>query len=152
MWQSPKRPDLGWGRPIAAVLMGILLPALPAALFLWGLDADIRDIDGAMLRGAWFIAACLMATPLVSWIAVPVATPLVRVAARRGWAGPASLIALALIIGLPLAHVVLNGDLTREAPEMIPVLAMTFSIQALVGWIILRGGADSVVADSITLR
>lgn len=142
MWQSRKRPDLGWGRPIAAVLAGVFLPAIPAGLLLWVLDADIGAIYGGVLRLCWYVAACLMATPLVAWIAVPVATPLARLAARIGWAGPVSLIALAVLIGLPLAHIVLNGDLTSEAPEMIPVLALTFSIQALTGWIILRGGTE----------
>jgi hypothetical protein len=122
---------------------------IPAALVLWWLQLDVQAVTesaNAALRFVWFVAACLMATPLVSWIAVPIAVPVVRIAARRGWASPASMVTLALIIGLPVAHFVLNGDLTREAPEMIPYLAVGLAIQALCCWLFLRGGQISVKA------
>jgi len=68
MLRSPPRPTLGWGRPIAAVLAGVIVPAIPA------------------------------------------------------WAGPLSLVGISVGLGLPIAHIFLNGDLTTEAPEMIPFL------------------------------
>lgn len=143
MWRSAPRPTLGWGRPIVAVSSGLILPAIPAAVVLWWLNLDVQFVTetaNAGLRFIWFVAACLMATPVVAWLAVPIAVPLVRMAAIRGWAGPASLIGLSLVVGLTVAHFVLNGDLTDEAPEMIPYLAVTLGLQALCGWIILRGG------------
>jgi len=90
------------------------------------------------------MAACLTASPLFVWVAMPVAVPAVLLAGRFGWAGPLSLVAISVGLGLPIAHFFLNGDLTSEAPEMIPFLVSAFAIQAICGWVILRGPKNKV--------
>ncbi|MEL6641939.1 MAG: hypothetical protein AAFP98_11615 [Pseudomonadota bacterium] len=151
MLKSTARPDLGWGRPILAALAAIVVPAVPAFFVVWGSDTGFREIMGSSdlsTRAVWLVAACLMAAPLVAWIAVPISAPLARIAARRGWAGPGSMVVLSWAIGLPLAHIVFNGDLTSEAPEVIPFLALALAIQALCGWLVLRQWRPAPVVDS----
>ena len=152
MFKSHPRPNFGWGRAILAALVAVIAPAIPAFFLVWGSDTGFREIMGSGDLGSrtlWLVAACLMAAPLVAWIAVPIAAPLARIAARRGWAGPGSLVGMSWIIGLPLVHVIFNGDLTTEAPEVIPFLALALAIQALCGWLVLRKWRRAAAAVSL---
>ena len=153
MLRSPPRPTLGWGRPIAAVLAGVIVPAIPAAVYLVLAEVDRNAaIEGwaAITWIGWLMAACLTASPLFVWIALPLAVPAVLFAARYGWAGPLSLVGISVGLGLPIAHIFLNGDLTTEAPEMIPFLVTAFAVQAICGWVILRDPKvrSATVADA----
>lgn len=155
IWRSATRPTLGWAHAIIAVCGGILIPALPAFAALWIGQIDIRDLitqAGPVARGIWLAAAGLAAAPLFLWIAVPVAAPLLRVAARRGWAGPGSVTVMAIAVGLPIIHVVFNGDLTGEAPEMIPIVVALLAVHAICGWVILRVGAKAAGANAHTAQ
>ncbi len=133
---------------MAAVLGGLVLPAIPAFFVVWGSYTALSDVvvgetDGS--RTVFLVAAALMSAPVFVLVAPLTAgllaiamAALVHVARAYGWAGPGSMVALSWLIGLPFAHVFFNGDLTTEAPEMIPFLAATLAIQALCGWAVLN--------------
>ncbi len=147
LFRSPQR-EIAFGRPLAAVFGGLLLPALPAAFIVLQGDAGLNDVmagDSANARAFFLVAASLMtapllslAAPLIALVMIVILAVIVWIAAILQWAGPLTLIALSWLIGLPFAHTFFNGDLTTEAPEMIPFLATTLAIQAICGWLVLR--------------
>ena len=137
--RTPANPDIGWTRPIMAVVGAIFVPAVIAALYLMVFPTDTTATYAGWDRLTWFIwrvAACLTASPLFVILTLPLSAPAVWLAARFGFAGPVSLVLIALGLGLPAAHIMLNGDVTTEAPQMIPVLIVTITLQALLGWVI----------------
>ena len=134
-------PDMGWGAALLGVLGAIVLPALSGLPFVMNFP-DIAPGAPAgtvsLIWFAWHVAAALTVSPMFSPVTVVLATPAVWLSLRARWAGPASLILLAWLIGFPAAHLILHGDVTTEAPGMIPAIATALAIQAVTCWLILR--------------
>lgn len=128
--------DAGWWRCAAAVLIGLLAPALIAASVIYLLTPDFagppKDGRGFTLaEHFFFFIGLLAASVVVSWMLAPVALVLLRLAAVTGWAGWASAAVAALIVGLPSAHVILNGDITTENTFLLPHLALALIVLGL---------------------
>lgn len=129
------REVLGMWRPLMAVLAGFILPALPA----WGM----LSIAGAGGEDIWlrqqilWVLYALGAAPVIAWLSLPVSWPLLTFMALRGWAGASSAGAAALLLGLPVVHVVLHGDITSEDTTILPHLALALLLQGLTTWAVL---------------
>lgn len=143
-----------------AVLAGLILPAIPAFLAVWGnytALSELPDSNVALNEVLFFVTAALMTAPLLGLVA-PLATGgivtamavLIHGLRWIGWAGPVSLVLASCLIGIPFAHLFFNGDLTTEAPKMIPLLCVALATQALCGWVVLgdlRKPADKPIRD-----
>ena len=143
MFYSRPDPDIGWWRPLVAVTAGVLGPACLGAVWLWCADTPIAGPakDGSA-RDIWqqlvFVAAALTAAPILSWIAIPLATPLARLAVIRGWAGYGSTVLVACGLGLAVIHFALNGDLTTESPIVLPQIIAALWLQGSTVWLVLQ--------------
>ena len=143
IFYSKPIPNIGWWRPTVAVAGGVLGPALLGAVWLWFAETSITGPpkDGSS-RDIWqhlvFVAAALTAAPILSWIAIPLATPLARLAVIRGWAGWGSAVAVACGLGLLIVHFALNGDMTTESPATLPHIVVALGLQGSWVWLILQ--------------
>ena len=143
MFYSRPDPSAGWTPAIAVTLLAVILPALLGGGWLWLVDIPLAGLpkDGGVFGLAQvvsFVAAALLSAPLLAWIVVPICVPLLRAALRRGYAGWGSAVIVAWTIGLPAVHIFLNGDLTTEAPAMIPLMMIALALQALTAFALLR--------------
>ncbi|MGJ8612332.1 MAG: hypothetical protein ACSHWY_14615 [Octadecabacter sp.] len=138
------RGDVGWVRPMLAVVLGLLVPALLAMLILY---VERPTLSGLPKDGSGFTAgdhvgvvfAALAASFVVSWLIAPVALILLRYSAIFGWAGSGSAVVSALIIGLPTVHFALNGDVTTENSVILPHISIAISLLSLAIWGIFVG-------------
>ena len=143
MFYSRPNPHIGWWRPLVAVASGVLGPACVGALWLWFSDTPVSGPpkDGSH-RDIWqhmvFVAAALTAAPILSWIAIPLATPLARLAVIRGWAGVGSAVVTACGLGLLIIHFALNGDVTTESPAVVPQIIAALGLQGATVWAVLQ--------------
>lgn len=153
MFHSTPRPEAGWWPSILAVIAGIFLPAIAGAAFLYISDAPLsgppkdglaRTLEEHLL----LISAALTAAPLIAWLAAPIAVPLLRLAIRRGWAGVGSAVIIAILVGLPILHIALNGDVTTEDQSVLPHIIAALSVQAVTGWVVLHWAAPGSAAKS----
>lgn len=140
-FRSRLHPDLGWVAATLAVLGAVILPAVCSFPFVM----QFPDVEPGQSTGVtilvwflWHVGAALTVSPMFIVVILFLATPALWLALRTRWAGPASLLGITWCIGLPAAHVTLNGDLTTEAPAMIPVLMVAMGLQCLTGYVILR--------------
>ncbi len=137
-------PQVGWFRPAAAVVIASLAPAALAFLFI-SLGAPVIDgpfKDGSTYTLADHVAIVLGAIALsflVTWIAAPFAVFALRAAAMLGVAGWGTAMISAWIIGLPIAHVALNGDLTSDDYAILPQLMVAIAILGLSVWVTFWG-------------
>ncbi|KUF08780.1 hypothetical protein [Pseudoponticoccus marisrubri] len=129
--------QLGLWRPLASVLAGLILPALVAGALLV-IAGEPGFAESGWLRGRLLLAVyALVAAPALGWLLLPLLWPLVLVMAQRGWAGLCAFLVVANVLGLIVAHVALNGDLTSEAPGTVPILVLALSLQAVTAWAVL---------------
>lgn len=143
VFYSRPSPDATWLQASVAVCAGILIPCLLGLFCLVISDAPLAGPpkDGSPREWGSLVTlfgAAALAAPLVAWIALPLAIPLTRTAIRRGWAGWGSAMGLAIVLGLPVVHFALNGDLTNEAPKMIPLIVLVLILQGLSGYAMVR--------------
>ena len=93
---------IGWRGLLRAALVVWLMPGAFGALLV-GLQwlAGTRDL-GTGWRTLWTYSVLLLATPLLSWAALIIAAPFVKVLTIRGWFGwlPALLLGMAIGAGL----------------------------------------------------
>ena len=124
----------GFWRRFRALILALLLPAGVAwAILSIAGTPGIVDSDG--LRRALLIVLTVLAmTPLPGWLVLPLAWPLLYIMAVRGVAGLLGCVAAAWVIGGLSAHVFLHGDLTTEAPAILPLLLVALTVQGWVGW------------------
>ncbi|MCC1492153.1 hypothetical protein [Cognatishimia sp. F0-27] len=138
-FRSPPRAfrQTGIWRPLAAVLGGLLIPALIAwpLLMVAGLPGVVES--SGLRQGILIVLTVLAMAPVPGWVALPLVWPLVYTLYVRGWAGLAACVLAACAVGLPAAHWVLNGDVTTEAPAILPMLIAALAIQGFFGWVIL---------------
>jgi hypothetical protein len=125
--------------PLIAVLMGLFLPALLGGLVLYFTDAPLLGLpkDGSgrsFAQHVAFVAAALTAAPIIGWAVIPIAVPVLRLLIQTGWAGIGSAILVALLIGLPLVHWMLNGDVTTEDSSILAHIVAALMLQGTVGW------------------
>ncbi|QRF65592.1 hypothetical protein GQA70_04205 [Ponticoccus alexandrii] len=59
-----------------------------------------------------------------------------------------SIMTAGLLIGLPVIHWALNGDLTTEAPSALPRLALTIAVQCGLCWAVLWSFPGASVAKT----
>jgi len=131
--------QVGWFRPAAAIIIAMFLPTLLAGAIVFnggpvftgppkdGNSYGLADHIGIVL-------ACLSVSIVVSWMIAPVALLGLRAAAMLGWAGWGTAILSAVFLGLPLAHLALNGDLTTDE-HAIPVhLTVAIACLGLSVW------------------
>ncbi len=135
-----RSPPLSWRRvglwrPLVAVVAGLCLPALVAfaLVSLAGLPGGI-DADGWLRRQILFVLYALMMAPVLGFLALPLAGPVVLVMAVAGRAGAASAVLAANLLGLPLVHLALHGDLTTEDATILPNLAIALGCQGVATW------------------
>ena len=86
------------------------------------------------------LATALLGLPVFGLPALIVVVPAAGLLVWRGWAGPLSFVALAAIIGLPLVHWIFHGDLTTEAPDLLPHILAALSCAAILTWTLLTFG------------
>ncbi len=132
-------PEIGWFRPALAIILALALPSLVALVLILngaptisgppkdGTGYDLADHIGIVL-------GMLTVSPLVSWMISPVALVALRAAAMLGWAGWGTAIIAALALGMPFAHVVLNGDLTTDEHALPYHLAVAIGLLGLTIW------------------
>jgi len=140
-FRAPLHPDLGWGAATLAVLGAMVLPALVSFPFVMNFpNIEPGTSQGAtnLIWFAWHVAATLTISPTFFIVILILATPALWLLLWFRWAGFASLILLAWSVGLPAVHVTFNGDVTTEAPDLIPVVALALAVQAVTGGIILK--------------
>ncbi|MBN7784619.1 hypothetical protein JYP51_06790 [Ponticoccus gilvus] len=127
----------GFLRPLLAVAAGLLLPALLswALLFLAG-PPGLLDSRGPRYE-ILFVLSALVGAPLVGFFLMPFLWAAALALLARGRAGLFSIMAAGLLIGLPVVHWALNGDLTTEAPSALPRLAVAIAVQCWVCWAVL---------------
>lgn len=94
--------QLGWRKYALSVLLTWLLPAVVAGFALgvqWTLGTQSWG-DGYLIL--WTLSVLALLSPLLSWFALGLATPLIHVLMQRGWFGwiPALLLGMALGAGL----------------------------------------------------
>lgn len=132
-------PDVGWLRPFFAVVLAILGPSLLAGVFIYNgapvFSGPPKDGSGY----SWgdhvaIVLACLAASVVVTWMMVPLSVMGLRATAMLGYAGWGTAILAALIVGLPVAHVLLNGDLTTEENAILPHLMVALGVLGLSHW------------------
>jgi len=132
-------PDVGWFRPAAAVVIGLIFPNIIALLLVWtGHPTFVAPVlSPADIKGANHIAftlGLLSVSFLVSWMAAPFALFMLRGAAMLGFASWGIAIVLSLAIGLPIVHVALNGDLTTETNTFWPHISVAIGILGFSVW------------------
>ena len=90
---------IGWRGVLRAALVVWLVPGALGALLI-GLQwlAGTRDF-GTGWRTLWTYSFLLMATPLMSWAALIIAAPFVKVLTLRGWFGWLPALMLGMAIG-----------------------------------------------------
>lgn len=131
--------DVGWFHPTAAVLIGLFAPAL-SAFFIIQLGGPVihgppKDGSGYSLADHFAIlTGALTMSFLVSWIAAPFALLVLRAAAMLGYAGWATAVFAAPVMGLPIVHFVLNGDLTSDTYAILPHMIISVGILGLSVW------------------
>ena len=147
MWIEPgKIPPTGWRsppvdlarvgiwRPLAAVVAGLILPALLG----WAL-VYIAGVPG-FGSGPWlrqYLLLMLTAwafAPVLGGLALPLLWALALGLLARGFAGLATVVTVTQAVGLAAVHLALHGDLTTEDPTVLPNLAVALAVQATVGW------------------
>lgn len=131
--------DVGWFRPAAAIIIAMVLPALLAIAFiLFGaptISGPPKDGSGSTLADhVAFVLAALSASILVSWMLAPLALLLLRAAAMLGYAGWGTAVIASLCFGLPLVHVVLNGDVTTEENAILPHMMVAIAFLGVSVW------------------
>ncbi|MEN9061986.1 hypothetical protein [Ponticoccus litoralis] len=138
-WRSPVLGVRGAGflRPLLAVAAGLLLPALLSwALLTLAGPPGLLDSRGLRYE-ILFVLSALVGAPLVGFFLMPLLWAAALALLARGWAGLASIMATGLLIGLPVVHWALNGDLTTEAPSALPRLALAIALQCWLCWAVL---------------
>lgn len=150
---DPKRPSLyhpfrtprisgaqvGWGRPVAAVLIALLIPAILSMVFLYTgsptLQGPPKDGSSYTIRDHIdMVTAALAASIVVSWIIAPIAFIVLRASAMLGWAGWGTALLSALGLGLPAVHLALNGDVTTEDTTILPHILFAICVLGLSVW------------------
>lgn len=143
MFYSRPDPSAGWIVAFAVTVLAIILPALAGGGWIWLVDIPLTGLpkDGSWYDGPQaitIVAAALLSAPLLSWVIVPICVPLLRAALRRGYAGWGSAIIVAWAVGLPTVHIFLSGDITTEAPQMVPMVMTALTLQGLTAFGLLR--------------
>lgn len=138
--RSTQYPDwrrVGLWRPLVAIVAGMAVPAVLAVglLMLAGSPGALESSGSRAVLLLWLYA--LASAPLVGWLLLPILWPLLLILIVRGWSGLGLLVLAAWALGLPVAHVLLNGDLTTETPAMVLVLAAALTVQAGICWLVL---------------
>ena len=131
--------EVGWFRPAFAIILALVLPALLALVLILN-GAPV--VEGPPKDGSGYtwgdhigiVLGMLTVSPLVSWVVSPVALVALRAAAMLGWAGWGTAILTALGLGMPLAHLLLNGDLTTDEYALPVHLAVAISLLGLAIW------------------
>ena len=131
--------EVGWFRPALAVVLGLLiLPWFALVLTLNGaptIAGPPKDGSGYSFSDhIAIVLACLSVSFIATWMAAPVALLALRAAAMLGWAGWASAMGAAVILGLPMAHWTLNGDLTTDVYAVPVQLSVAIALLGLSIW------------------
>lgn len=137
-------PQVGWFRPAAAVVLGLLVPAIIAIICLLLVSPTIagppKDGSGFAVSGhISLVLAALSASFLVSWMLAPFALLLLRAAAMLGYAGWGSALIVALALGLPTLHIALMGDVTSEDSSILPHITVAIALLGLSVWAVFWG-------------
>ncbi len=131
--------QIGWGRPLAAVLIALLIPAVLSIVFLYAgapsLHGPPKDGTSYTLRDHIdMFSAALAASLVVSWMIAPFALIALRASALLGWAGWGTALLTALAFGLPTVHFALNGDVTTEDSTILPHILLAICTLGLSVW------------------
>lgn len=136
-------PEVTWWRPVLATILGLTLPAVIALLVVLAGGPVLSDPPSpgtaTLSDHVALIIGLLMVSPFASWLALPLAAPMVRAAAMLGWAGYGTSMASAVVVGWPMAHVILNGDLTTEEKALPIHLAVSLCLIGLSVWAVFWG-------------
>lgn len=110
---------LGWRKYGLSLLLTWLLPALIAGVALavqWLLGTQNWG-DGYLML--WTLSVLALFSPLLSWFALGLATPLIYVLMQRGWFGWIPVVLLGMALGAGLAFAVGNeAIITFGAAQM----------------------------------
>lgn len=138
-WRSAPTGIVGVGfwRPLVAVLAGLFVPALTAWVLL-ALAGEPAMLASRGLRyEILFVLYALFGAPAVGFFLLPLLWALALAMAARGWAGLLSVWVACLLIGLPVLHIFLHGDLTTEAPSALPRLVIALLVEGFAFWVAL---------------
>lgn len=132
--------EIGWLRPLIAVLASFLIPAALLASFILTGDPSLAGPpkDGSaytLFDHASLVLGALGASTLVSWITTPLAVLALRMAALHGWAGWGSAILAAQLLGLPTIYLLLRG----EAIMLLPYIAIAIAVLGCSVWAVFWG-------------
>ena len=136
--------QVGWFRPAAAIMLALAVPALLALLFIY---SGAPAFDGPPSAGESYtlndhiaiVLGTLAFSFLTSWMATPLILLSLRAAAMLGYAGWGTSVIAAWIIGLPIVHFALNGDLTTEEHAILPHMMFTIGFLGLSVWVAFWG-------------
>lgn len=134
-------PQVGWFRPAATVVTALLLPAVFALASIYNggpvFAGPPKDGTGySLTEHTAIVLAVLGFSFLTSWMASPLVLLALRAAAMLGYAGWGTAILTAWLIGLPIVHVFLNGDLTAEEHAILPHMLVAIGILGLSVWFV----------------
>lgn len=132
-------PQVGWFRPAAAIIIAMILPALAAIAFIYSgapiFSGPPKDGTGyTMADHLAIVLGALGLSFLTSWVAAPLVLLALRAAVMLGFAGWGSALIMAWVIGLPVVHVVLNGDVTTDEHAILPHMICAIGILGLSVW------------------
>ncbi|MCF2869801.1 hypothetical protein L0664_01860 [Octadecabacter sp. G9-8] len=131
--------EVGWARPLLAVVFGLAVPSLMGWVMIYihgaTLSGPPKDGSGYTLNDHLaFVSAFVAASIIVTWMMIPIAVMAMRAAAMLGWAGWGTALLGSWAVGLPVVHVMLNGDLTTDGNGLLPHITLAIAILALSIW------------------
>ena len=142
----PPDPDQQvWGKLTLAALLALILCGVMGYAGLRASDVAVGDAaklvaDRTLADHAALLATALLGLPFFGLPALLLVVPAAGLLVWRGWAGALSYVALGWALGLPLVHWIFNGDLTSEAPDLLPHILVALTFAALLTKAILTFG------------
>lgn len=132
-------PEAGWLRPAFAVILALVIPA-GFCLFIivqseFVFNGPPKDGSDYTLKDhVSLVIGALSVSFLASWMMIPFAIFALRLALMTGWAGCVTAMGAAVVIGLPLVHVGLSGDVTTEENAILPHVTVAIALLGLAVW------------------
>lgn len=132
--------EVGWFRPAAAVVIGLILPSAFALILVY---FGGPTFSGPPKNGAGFslsehvglVLGVLSVSFIISWMAAPFALFALRAMAMLGYAGWGSAVLSAWAIGLPIVHIVLNADATTDESAILLPMTVALGVLGLSVWV-----------------